>query len=119
MKSKYNVISEETQKKYRKFYNMKVLRQKRDDKPLNVSYTTEGLKWTQNKTGRFIYFKQNVKPVFNHDKGILILKGKDTRISPYLYVENYVPKNHENNPYLQKCEVQWLDKANKMNSFFS
>lgn len=109
-----NEIREETQQKFSSLPQpFKVLRQKKDDKPLNVSFTTQGLKWTQNKTGRFVYFDKspnfNIKPSNAESGDILTFEGKN-KIDRRLYIEDYVPKNHSNST-IQKFEIVWLDKA--------
>lgn len=66
--------------------NLYVLREKGSNKALNVSYSPEGLQYTMNKTGRYIY---------NPEKN---------------FVEKFEPKQFKN-PFLQKCEVTWIMKA--------
>lgn len=69
--------------------HLKVLRERRTNKALNVSYTEDGLKFTMNKTGRYI---------FDPDKN---------------YVEEFTPRDFKD-PHLQKCEVTWIMKATKL-----
>lgn len=69
--------------------HLKVLREKRTNKALNVSYTEEGLKFTMNKTGRYI---------FDPEKN---------------YVEEFIPRSFKD-PHFQKCEVIWIMKATKL-----
>lgn len=66
-----------------------VLRDKHSGKALNVSYTTDGLKFTMNKTGKYI---------FNPEKN---------------YTEHFVPRNFRD-PHLLKCEITWVMKAMKL-----
>jgi hypothetical protein len=69
--------------------HLKVLRERRTNKALNVSYTEDGLKFTMNKTGRYI---------FDPEKN---------------YVEEFNPREFKD-PHLQKCEVIWIMKATKL-----
>lgn len=69
--------------------NLVVLRERGSNKPLNVSYTEEGLKYTMNKVGR---------PIFDPRRN---------------YVEKFEPRNFKD-PFLQKCEITWLMKAIKL-----
>ncbi len=69
--------------------NLVVLRENGSGKALNVSYTSDGLRYTMNKVGRYIF-----DPRRNH-------------------VEKFEPRNFKD-PFLQKCEITWLMKAIKL-----
>jgi hypothetical protein len=68
---------------------MYVLRDKKTDKALNVSYSPHGLKYTQNKTGRYIYDENR------H------------------YIERFIPKDFKNKKLL-KYEIIWAVKGKHM-----
>lgn len=84
---------------------MKVLREKRTHKPLNVAFTEEGLQWTTNKLGRALYFK---KAVFRNGQIV-----GDLTPSTQVYVEDFRPNLSKTNKYL-KFELEWLKKANAL-----
>lgn len=69
----------------------KVLRDK-NNIPLNVSYTEDGLKFTTDNFGRKLYGKGGV------------------------YVEDFKPdpKILREKSFRSKCEKRWIDKANSM-----
>lgn len=78
-----------------------VLRHK-DGTALNVSYTEDGLKWTCNKRGKALYYKN-----------AFIAGGRivgDFTPSPDVYVEKFVPVNHSAY-FKQMAESTWVDKA--------
>lgn len=73
-----------------------------DGTALNVSYTEDGLKWTCNRKGKALYFKN-----------AFITKGKlvgDTTPATDVYVEKFVPVNHSAY-FKQMAESTWVDKA--------
>lgn len=82
---------------------MVVLRERKTNKPLNVAYTEEGLKWTANKTGRAIYFRS----ALFRDGEII---GKDMRKNPQFYVEKFTPNLSDTNRYIKE-ELLWMKKA--------
>lgn len=93
--------------------NLVVLRDRRG-KALNVSYSIDGLKWTANKFGKLLYYKNcylgheevspgNWRPVF---------RGKMEK-SPNVVVEKFVPRDHHNLGN-QIAEYFWVQKAMKM-----
>jgi hypothetical protein len=84
-----------------------VLRRKKDGMPLNVSYTEDGLKWTSNKLGRSLYYK---KAKIQFGKIVHYGEEHDTSISPDVYVELFVPKEHKRTD-MQTAELRWVDKA--------
>jgi len=96
--------------------NLVVLRLKSNDKALNVSFTEEGLIYTLDNKGKYIFFKNAwVVP----KNGSLIFKG-DTRLNNRVYVEKFVPKNfetckqglNEDNELVDICTTTWpLQKA--------
>lgn len=64
-----------------------VLRRKRDNFALNISFSPDGLKWTANKLGRALMFKR-----------AFVSKGRiegDLSLSRDVYVEVFKPRNHE------------------------
>lgn len=81
---------------------MKVLREKRTHKPLNVAFTEDGLKWTTNKLGKALYYK---KAIISNG----VIRG-DLRPSDKVYIEDFVPNLNPKNRYL-KFELEWLRKA--------
>lgn len=69
---------------------------------LNVSYSIEGLKWTTNKVGKLIYFKN----AFLHT-------GRwvgDLTPSSFVYAEIFDPKDHASDA-AQVAEYTWIKKA--------
>ena len=81
---------------------LKVLRRKKDHTALNISFTIEGLKWTTNKVGRSLYYKN-----------AFLSKGRfvgDLTPSNDVYVEDYFPQNRGDNR-LQSAEMVWVNKA--------
>jgi hypothetical protein len=66
-----------------------VLRSSLNDRALNVSYTEEGLTYTLDNQGKFIFFKNAWVSTQN---GYLIFKG-DTRLNNKVYVEKFIPRN--------------------------
>ncbi len=77
---------------------------------MNVSYTEEGLKYTQNNSGKFIYFKNAYVDRTNKDK--ITFRGELKRNKDY-YIEDYVPRNHRN-PSAQKQEFLMMNKAYRL-----
>ena len=84
---------------------MKVLRERKTHKPLNVAFTEEGLQWTTNKLGRALFFR---KAVFSNGQ----IKG-DLRPSNLVYIEDFKPNLSPSNKYL-KFELEWVKKANAL-----
>lgn len=85
-----------------KTQSLVVLRRKKDNFPLNVSYTEDGLKWTANKIGRCLYFKDG-----------FIRGGKidsSMELSDEVYVSHFVPINHRSES-AQSAECLWTKKA--------
>lgn len=80
--------------------DLKVLRDKKTGKALNVSYTEEGLKTTANKMGKYVYFN-NVNRLSD------IPNGKK---SNNVIVEKFIPREFKD-PQLQKIETHWLETA--------
>lgn len=96
--------------KYIASNDLKVLRRKKDDVALNVSYTISGLKYTANKLGRAIMYKRAFisNGVITFPK---TLDGKvDDSLSPNIYVEHFVPRNHSTE-FAQEAEYTWVLKA--------
>ena len=85
-----------------------VLRRKKDNCPLNVSYTVEGLMWTTNKLGRSLFFKDTMVSMGK----ILPKHGKYVE-SDEVYYEKFAPRTHANYA-TQTAELRWLDKAMRM-----
>jgi len=83
-----------------------VLRRKKDNSPLNVSYTIDGLKWTSNKLGKALFFKDAYI-----SKGKIV--GEDLEMSDEVYVELFDPIEFHSIP-LQRAELRFLDKALRM-----
>ena len=89
----------------------RVLRDRKTNKALAVAFTEDGLKYTSNKTGKLIYFR-NAKLVKVGNK--LCVEG-DIRRSNRVYTEVFKPKEFDN-PHLTRCEILWIDKALKMSA---
>lgn len=112
--------------------NLKVLRNKAGV-ALNVSYTEDGLKWTGNKDGRALYYK-NAR--ISGGK----ITGKDLTKSNQVIVETFVPTNFDPyrrdkngevivdqetgkplldsvNVFKQSAEATWVGKAIRLINF--
>lgn len=79
--------------------NLFVLRDKKTDNALHVSYTEDGLQYaTHPNTGRLVYFRNaNFARVYDKQGNILRVDiVGDKRMNPNVYVEQFVPKNHAN-----------------------
>ena len=93
---------------------MWILREKRTGKPLNVSYTPEGLKYTSNKMGRLLLY-DNGKLVRLGDRIVIQSNNeKPLKLSDKVYIERYVPPQLEVGNVLYKMEFVWAEKAYKM-----
>tara|TARA_R110000851_G_scaffold214993_3_gene367679 strand:+ start:304 stop:615 length:312 start_codon:yes stop_codon:yes gene_type:complete len=82
-----------------------VLRNKTSGKALGVSYTEDGLKQCFNKFGKSLYYKH-----------AFLKEGRiqgDKRISPWIIVERFEPRNHHSKGN-QVAEYLWISKALKM-----
>lgn len=79
-----------------------VLRRRRDNVALNVSYSEDGLKMTTNKVGKLLYYK----------KAFLTSGKKVGDLSPAndVYVEKFEPRNHAS-AAAQIAEYTWVKKA--------
>ena len=89
--------------------NMKVLREIGTNRPLNVSYSEEGLKLTINKAGRLLCYRNAI--LRNRD-GVVAPEG-DMRPSNRVYIEDFKPRDF-NDSYMSKLEARWIDKAFRM-----
>lgn len=107
-------------RKYIEDANLVVLRDKRNNKPLNVSYTEEGLRWTCNKDAKLLFYKNAY--LRHRDIGEKIWQPYivgDTKRNPHVVVEKFVPKDHRRedgrlNIHLQKAEYLWCNKAMRL-----
>jgi hypothetical protein len=111
-----------------------VLRSSLNHRALNVSFSEEGLTYTLDNQGKFIFFKNAWVSIQN---GYLIFKG-DTRLNDKVYVEKFIPKDFltyskdpEGNKILddrgkpissgpmnlQKAEYTFMNKALKLLSY--
>jgi len=88
--------------------NLKVLRRKKDNVAINVSYSQRGLEWTSNKLGRCVMYKR----AFIRN-GKISCSGNDCLISPDVYVEHFVPRNHTTEA-AQTAEYTFIGKAFKL-----
>lgn len=86
--------------------NMYVLRDKKTRKPLNIAMTVDGLKYTANKMGKALYFKN----AFFRNGNI---EG-DLAPSDRVVIEKFQPNTERNYRYLKE-ELTWLKKANALN----
>lgn len=88
-------------------------------KLLNVSYSEEGLKWTQNRFRKLLYFrKARLQVTLVNGKPHLIPVG-DLSKSDHVYVEEFIPQDHYNkhgqlDRDKQLAEYQWCNKAVKL-----
>ena len=100
--------------------NLVVLRDAKTHKALNVSTTEDGLKWTylNNRQG-LCYFKngkfQRNLEVDKHGnlKGFVNIVSNDNKPltkSSKIYVEKFIPRNHDDLGN-QKAEYVWVNKA--------
>lgn len=89
--------------------HFKVLRRKKDNVALNVSYTEYGLKWTANKLGRALMYD---KAFITRGRVVPARGGASStpKISLDVYVEHFVPRNHDTEA-AQVAEFTWLNKA--------
>ena len=71
--------------------HMFVLRRKRDNVALNVSYSRDGLKWTSNKLGRCLMFKR----AFVRNGRIEPVGDYGAQEATDVYTERFVPSNHD------------------------
>ena len=99
---------------YLKGYNLKVLRDKKDNTAINVSYTEAGLRWTTNKGGKLIYFK-SPKKFISTDYATVI----GAEINSDIITEPFIPYNHyktENEFDVRKqlAELYIIDKAMRL-----
>lgn len=101
---------------------------------LNVSYTEEGLKWTCNKYGRSLYYRDayvvNGKIVgkdLRPSKSIRVEKFVPTNFDPYVrdssgepIVDNQTGNNvlHSGNVFKQSAEATWVEKAIRLINFY-
>lgn len=92
-----------------------VLRQTKDNKALNVSYSEDGLKWTTDTYGNLIYY-DNARlrhKQLNKDSWLPYIEGDTTQMSSKVYVEKFRPIDHSK-VYLQIAEFLWCNKALRM-----
>lgn len=88
---------------------MYVLRNKKDHRPLNLAFSIEGLQFTTDSSGNYIYFKKARAVIRN---GKLEFSG-DLRISDHVYVEVYDNKRRHKEPALNRIEMFFANKAKK------
>lgn len=82
--------------------NLVVLRDRRSNAALNVSYTEDGLKWTTNKVGRLLYYNK-----------AFLSSGRmvgDLSPSKAVYIERFVPRDHPTSS-AQVAEYTWIKKG--------
>lgn len=84
---------------------MYILRSKSDHKPLGIAVSKDGLKWTVDPKGKYIYFRNATTKIVN---GKVEFIG-DTAMSPDVYVEIYQYRKH-NNYVLNKIEDKIREK---------
>ena len=71
-----------------------------------MSYTVDGLKWTTNKMGKALFFKDGII-----SKGRIT--GNDLSMSDDVYVEPFHPIEHFDLG-IRRAELRCLDKALRM-----
>ncbi len=79
---------------------MYIMRDKRTHKPLALGFSVDGLKFTTDERGRYIFFK-NARAVVRNGK--VEFKG-DLRTNENIYVELYSKKKHEDNKAFNRLE---------------
>jgi len=82
-----------------------VMRQKSNKKPLGVAMTEDGLKFTCNKIGKALYYKN---AFFSNGK----LRG-NLNTSNDMYIEKFNPNINKNYRYINE-EIQWMHKCHKL-----
>lgn len=87
-------------------HDLVVLRRKRDNVALNVSFTVQGLKWTCNKLGRALMFRR----AFVSQGRIVPAPNTKLELATDVYVEKFIPRNHETEE-AQVAEYMWINKA--------
>lgn len=87
------------QKTYISGYNMYVLREKNTNTAINVSYSRDGLVWTTNQYGNYIYYKNPriFSWVEGTDKPQQFVKLIGDSVNPNYYIEKFVPRDHIEN----------------------
>lgn len=70
---------------------MYIMRDKKTHRPLALGFSIEGLQFTTDDKGRYIYFRKRNRPVVKN--GRLQFEG-DVSISDKVYIEQYSRKNH-------------------------
>lgn len=98
---------------YIKQQKFKVLRDSKTHKALNVSYTEDGLKYTQDINRRWIYFTKAKMVVVPSDVGYTMDFKGNTQKSQGTYVEDFVPRLHGRLD-LDKAELTWMGKAYRL-----
>tara|TARA_R110000851_G_scaffold153833_5_gene295868 strand:- start:501 stop:953 length:453 start_codon:yes stop_codon:yes gene_type:complete len=101
--------------------NLVVLRDKATGKPLNVTYSEEGLKWTCNARKKSLYYKDATMKWQKHptkDMWLPYFEG-DLNKSPNVIVEPFVPMDHKYpdgsiKSRYQSFEFLWCNKAMKL-----
>ena len=97
-------------REYLKQKKLYVMRDKRTNRPLNVSYTEDGLRYTQNSSGRWIYFQGAWADRTNSDK--ITFRGNLKR-NREVYIELYEPRDHKDSKS-KMFEFTFMGKAYRL-----
>jgi len=91
---------------------MYVLRQKRDGKAMNVSYSEVGCLYTTDTSGKYVAFK-NASITYTGENFITV-EG-DTTLNNDYYLEKFTPKVFFTDADRQKMEILLKDEKKKRN----
>lgn len=117
MTNKRSLVIEDWIGQFVKDNNLYVLRERRSGRALNVSYSEDGLRWTVNKLGRSLYYRDAIMRLNSKTKfPELVTKRKTLEKNRDVFVEKFIPKNHwkpngKLNIANQVAELLWIDKA--------
>jgi hypothetical protein len=97
-----------------------VLRSKKNDKPIEISFSEDGLKWVVDTKGKFIFFRDASPKLVRTVKGqfLKFVANSNGGLQPSedYYIETFIPKDHYRNNgklsvYLQGSEYLMCKKA--------
>jgi hypothetical protein len=88
---------------------MYVLRDKKTNKPLYLSYTIEGLKWATNSRGKLLYFKD--AHLEKRNNKVIFVGNLQQSSDVYIAIYSRYPHKQE---YLRIIEKKFYDAAHKM-----
>lgn len=88
---------------------MYVLRDKKTNKPLYISYSVEGLQWASNNRGKLLFFKN--AHIEKRDKKLIFVGNLQQNPDVYIAIYKKYPHKQE---YLKNIEKKFYDTACKM-----